>query len=157
MDGPEGETHPLFGALIMHCLFDWPRWHWVPGPVDQYGGQLLRGAYVANNRWFEFTLYHSRFYARRNNAQVSPLCIADKLAIIYDPTWFYVWRTTLTGEIWEYMKLSKIDREQENKYISMSIYSPDRRQWFENVKTYMRAWIKEYKKTGVDNWTPKSD
>lgn len=47
-------------------------------------------------------LYHSRHYARLRRQTPSKLCWADKLFILYDPKWFYLFRAKLTGEIKEY-------------------------------------------------------
>lgn len=62
MDGPIGDLHPWTGARIMGALFD-------PNYVTAYG------------KWFEFTLLHSRFLAKRYGKQPSRLCMADKLAV----------------------------------------------------------------------------
>jgi hypothetical protein len=64
MDGPEGEEHVHLGARIMGLLFgDW---------------------------WADFTLRHSRYWAKRNGVSVSKLCYADKLAFAMTPGWLYL-------------------------------------------------------------------
>ena len=64
MDGPEGEDHVHLGAKIMGLLFgDW---------------------------WADFTLRHSRYWAKRNGVSVSKLCYADKLAFAMTPAWLYL-------------------------------------------------------------------
>src|ERR1019366_1867105 len=64
MDGPEGEEHVHLGAKIMGLLFgDW---------------------------WADFTLRHSRYWAKRNGVSVSKLCYADKLAFAMTPGWLYL-------------------------------------------------------------------
>lgn len=74
MDGEDGVTHPYYGAYLVHKLF--------------------------GERWYRFTLYHSRF-VHKAHAQTafdnmflcgdfpSKLCIADKLAIVYTPLRMY--------------------------------------------------------------------
>jgi len=81
MDGPEGETHPEFGANIMTFLF--------------------------GEEWGDFTRYHSRYYAKKNGKPVSKLCFADKLSFVYTPRWLYLLMVTLTGEIYEYLENGK--------------------------------------------------
>lgn len=62
MDGTEGETHVELGAKVMSFLF----------------GQ----------KWGDFTKYHSRFYAKKDGAKPSKLCIADKYAMCLEPVLF---------------------------------------------------------------------
>lgn len=148
LDGAEGETHVELGASIMHWLFDW-----IP-----YRAEILlwplRGVYARNTRWRDFCLYHSRFYAKRDGQKHSRLCVADKLAICLTPAWLYLPMVRATGEIHEYMKLSKGAREQESKYVRMSIYDPEQSKWYANVQTYLRAWVNEHKDGRDDTWTP---
>jgi predicted RNA-binding protein with RPS1 domain len=62
----------------------------------------------------------------------------------------------LTGEINEYMELSKSrTKKGEPKYATMKIYSGSKRQWFENVKNYLLKWVKEHKEIKKDTWTPE--
>ena len=84
MDGPEGEEHVHLGANIMGLLFgDW---------------------------WADFTLRHSRYWAKRNGVSVSKLCYADKLAFAMTPGWLYLPMARATGELAEYMAKSR-DRQ----------------------------------------------
>lgn len=76
MDGEEGTTHPDLGATIADKLLHW-----------RYGN-LIRG--------------HSKGYAKGEMKPLSKLYAADKLAIIFEPAWLYVFRTRLTGELDEY-------------------------------------------------------
>lgn len=90
MDGPEGERHPEMGARIAGWLFG-PEYH-------------------------DLVLYHSRHYVRTENerrkieaegwpflgVQPSRLCWADKLSVLYDPQWWYLFRGRLSGEVREY-------------------------------------------------------
>lgn len=76
MDGPEGELHPYVGAALAQDLFG-PEYH-------------------------ELVLGHSRYLAKKMGWQPSRLCWADKLSMAYEPTWFYLIRARLSGEILEY-------------------------------------------------------
>lgn len=95
MDDALGETHPEVGAKVMRYLF--------------------------GDAWGEFTLLHSRYYAKRLGKPVSQLCIADKLATCYMPARLYALLTSLTGEVHEYMK--KIP-EREGDYLSNKLDGP---------------------------------
>lgn len=86
MDGPEGEQHPIAGALIMARLF---------GPA-----------------WGDFCLLHSRWFATRMNKRYSRLCVADKYAICLTPAWLYLPMVRATGELDEYMGLAREDKYQ---------------------------------------------
>lgn len=141
MDGPEGEEHPLFGARLMSRLFDWRCRHAMAGQDD-----------LALGPWGWFTLLHSRFYAKRLGLQPSRLCIADKLAICLTPAWLYLPMTRATGEIREYMKLS--EQKEGVKYASMVIYDSRERQWYENMRGYLRRWVDAHKDGQADTWTP---
>lgn len=131
MDGPEGERHVEFGANLMR---------------------------VFGVEWKEFSLYHSRFYAKRDRRPVSRLCYADKLAIVLTPAWLYVPMATATGEIDEYMDLARTRTTAgEPKYASMNTYSNERRQWYANVQEYLRRWVAEHKDGRSDTWTPEAE
>lgn len=110
MDGVEGETHPELGARIMA---------------------------VFGKKWADFTRYHSRYYAKKNRAPYSKLCVADKLAPLIEPYWLYMARATLSGEVYEYM-----GREFSSK-----------KEWYSDFATYMREWVKEHRDLKVDSWT----
>jgi hypothetical protein len=78
MDGPEGETHPEFGASIIRFLF--------------------------GNEWGDFCLYHSRYYCKKHNVAPSKLCFADKMAFVHTPKWLYLPLVIFTREIQEYLQ-----------------------------------------------------
>lgn len=80
MDGPEGEKHPEYGALLA--------WKWLGQP------------------YYDLVLLHSRHYAKLVGKEPSKLCWADKLSILYDPKWFYLLRAIASGEIKEYRQLA---------------------------------------------------
>ena len=121
MDGEEGEKHPYLGAHIMGMF---------------------------GHKWFEFTLYHSRFLAKRNYAQFSRLCVADKLAICLTPAWLYLPMVRATGEIKEYMK----DAER-NSNGSVKVQESEAL-WYKSVQDYVRKWVEEHKDCKPDTWTP---
>jgi hypothetical protein len=136
MDGCEGESHPLLGAGIMWAFF--------------------------GDEWFEFTLYHSRFMARRYNRQFSKLCVADKLATAITPGWLYLPLVRLTGEIEEYMDASahregaKYSRELLAEAESCNLLSEAQEAWFRAMKSYLRRWVEEHRDGRLDTWTPRA-
>lgn len=123
MDGPEGETHPELGARIMHVLFD-----------KKPDGTL----------WRDFSLYHSRFYAKKHGVHFSRLCVADKLATALMPTWLYLLVGNATGEIKEYMSGAPGRTPGAGR---------SQAAWFREVKEYLRAWCEEHKDGRKDEWT----
>lgn len=130
MDGPEGETHVELGAKIMS---------------------------VFGAEWADFCRYHSRFYAKRDGANPSRLCIADKLAICLTPRWLYLPMVNWTGEIKEYLVLAakrKYEGEPVNKYESMNLATHTQREWFDAMTSYLRRWVAEHKDGRPDSWTP---
>lgn len=77
IDGWEGKWHPILGARL---------------------ASLMLG-----EEWGYFTLRHSRSMCKHLiRGTPSKLCWADKLAIAYEPDWFYLLRCSITGEIAEY-------------------------------------------------------
>lgn len=100
MDGPEGETHPEWGAWLL--------------------GELFGGA------WYNFSRFHSRYLAKRAGMAPSALCMADKRAIVVEPTWLYLPRARATGELAEFLAA---------------------------VKSYMRRWIAAHRDGAEDAWT----
>lgn len=143
MDGPEGESHPETGARIMQFLFDRDRF----GIGDK-----------ARYRWYDFCLFHSRFYAKREGQPFSRLCVADKYALCLTPMWLYLPMVRATGEIREYMKLATAmnDGAGDGKYASMNISTIDQQSWYADVQNYLRRWVAEHKYGRADTWTPNS-
>ncbi len=123
MDGDEGELHPYFGAKVMR---------------------------IFGRKWFEFTLYHSRFLAKKNGAQYSKLCVADKLAIALTPAWLYLPMVRATGEIKEYMKDAEVNSQGWIKVQGSQL------KWYLAVQDYVRKWVFEHKEIKADTWTPVS-
>lgn len=76
MDGHEGEAHPYWAANVAGRLF---------GP-----------------RYYDLCLYHSRYLSKKLGREPSKLCWADKASMIYDPSWFYIPRARLSGEMADY-------------------------------------------------------
>jgi hypothetical protein len=114
MDGPEGETHPYFGARLMCAFFDT-----IPGTSNY-------------RKWYNFMLYHSRFLARKDGAKPSQLCYADKMAIIIQPAWLQLLLMTLTGEWREYMK------GQHGRTAGDGM---TRLQWVRKMQQTLREWM----------------
>jgi hypothetical protein len=125
MDGEEGELHPYWGACIMGALF--------------------------GKKWFDFTLYHSRFLAKKNGAQYSKLCVADKMSFQLTPVWLYLPMVKLTGEIKEYMSHELASGKYQ--YELRNTATP--KEWHLGVKAYMIDWINEHKEIKQDEWTKK--
>jgi hypothetical protein len=82
MDGPEGKEHPWRGGYLAARLFKK-----VPDQIA-----------VMAHCWG-----HSRSFAKAHRFMLSPLCVPDKICVVYDPIWFYVLRATLSGEIHEFV------------------------------------------------------
>lgn len=140
MDGPEGEEHPRWGANLMYEFF--------------------------GHEWWRFVMYHSRFLAKRDREPFSRLCVADKLAVALEPWWLYLPRVIATGEIEEYMALAGVMNPSSKyagepaispssaKYPESQANQPTRRAWFDNMTTYMQAWVEEHRDGRQDTWTP---
>lgn len=144
MDGEEGEKHVELGAKIMHKLFDWKK---IPGSpyYDLNTGKPINVYY---NIWGNFSLYHSRYYAKKDDAQPSKLCFADKLSFVYTPRWLYLKMTTATGEINEYLKNAQ---KADSGHWSPTGY--DKKIWHKQLCEYMTKWVEEHKNGLYDTWT----
>lgn len=105
IDGVAGKSHPEIGAAIMRHLFGEP--------------------------WGRFTLHHSRYYASKAGFSVSPLAIADKWAIVLEPSWFYLPRAKLSGELVELMSNARNAGTQFNTG----------KEWHVAVKQWARNWL----------------
>ena len=95
LDGPEGETHVELGARIMARLFD-------DSPLATVM-DICFGFRPQGSSWKVFSLYHSRFYARRDKVEPSRLCYADKAAIAWTPSVVQLTLMRFTGEWKEYV------------------------------------------------------
>jgi len=129
MDGEEGKIHPELGAIIMHKLFDSKT---LICDLETYRG----GIYCTySKKWSDFTLYHSRFYATRDEINPSKLCYADKLAFCICPCWLFIILTNLTGEIHEYM-----NKSQDTP--SVLVHSiKNQKAWYDQIYTHIKNWV----------------
>jgi hypothetical protein len=93
MDGKEGHEHPVKGAMRAGRLADW---------VSRKSGNPVLHSILRGNEACELSLLHSREYAKLHGLKPSALCWADKFCCFYDPTWFYLLRAHLSGEIYEF-------------------------------------------------------
>ncbi len=151
MDGPEGERHPFFAARLMSRLFD-PGFPQRRRTFDSYLGEWRDGG-ERFGVWGSFCLFHSRFLSKQLQQNVSPFCYADKMAIVLTPAWLYLPMTRATGELREYMVRS--EQKEGAKYKNMVNYSSEARQWYENMRAYVRRWVEEHKDGRADTWTPE--
>lgn len=86
MDGPCGSQHPRLGARIAR------------GVVLFYSRDPVRAAIV-----YGLIFGHSYSFAASHHAPVSALCAPDKYATCFEPWWWYWLRSTLSGELREYV------------------------------------------------------
>jgi hypothetical protein len=129
MDGYEGEQHVVLGGRIMG---------WFYGP-----------------EWRDFTLCHSRHWAKLVGKRYSRLCLADKLAFVLTPAWLYLPMARMSGELQEYMRVASgrqlcgsiTDFEQS------LLDSRDPRVWLEGLKIYTRRWVEQHRNGIRDHWT----
>jgi hypothetical protein len=184
LDGTEGETHPELGARLMNIWFDGPRRYDGPYllPYDEANrrmreetgweidkhyeddNHLFGKVFVRRHRpdlerheWRDFCLYHSRFYAKRDEKPYSKLCVADKLAFCLEPWWFYLPRAILSGEIREYMRAykGKYATEPRTTQETLDLRSPNMIQWHRGLVKYVTRWVEEHKDLRPDTWTPE--
>lgn len=153
MDGEEGERHPWTGAKILSWLFDTPIGVVFPSISGRTLGRVLARIFgEAELNWYGFCLYHSRFLAKKYGVGYTRLCVADKLAIVLTPRWLYLPMVNLTGEIKEYMGMSK--QNGNTKYSFMSIDHKSQVRWHENMCLYLSLWVIEHRELKDDSWTP---
>jgi hypothetical protein len=145
MDGPEGEKHVEFGAWIMTRLFD--RWQ----PIKDFSHVVIRqpdGTSRWFGRWGQFSMFHSRYYAKQGGYQPSKLCFADKLSFALTPRWLYLPAVTATGEIREYLK-----NAQKADSGHWTPTGEDKHKWHAQLCDYMTKWVDEHKGGAEDTWT----
>lgn len=129
MDSIEGERHVLLGGLIMGWLF--------------------------GRTWREFTLCHSRHWAKRLGKPYSKLCVADKLAFVLTPMWMYLPMARASGELAEYMRVASA-RQPGGKFSNFEMRLLKCRNpevWLEGLKSYTRRWIEKHRDGRADQWT----
>lgn len=129
MDGEEGERHVELGARIMGWLFDRPG---------------------TGRRWHDFTIYHSRYWAKKAGQPPSRLCFADKLSFPLTPAWLYLPLVTLSGEILEYLK-----NAQKATSAHWTPTGYDKRLWHSQLSRYMTRWVEEHRSGAEDTWTDR--
>jgi len=132
LDGSEGELHPLFGGKIVNQICD--------NLLSIFNQPTIR----YTRPWYRFSLYHSRFLAKRDGVEPSIFCAADKMAIAIEPSWLYLPRTKFTGELDLYMKVKPREVKGWNK-------SPI--QWHKECKEFCHRWAIEHKNGEVDHVT----
>ncbi len=139
MEGLEGERHPEFGARLMSRLFDSKRGvkPWVN--INRGAGRA-----VLIGPWGQFSMYHSRYLAKRDDRLFSRLCVADKLAIALTPPWLYLSMARATGELEEYMA-------GQNSRTPACLRSPQK--WYHDVQRYCEGWVREHAALTPDTWT----
>jgi len=111
--------------------------------------------YLFGKEWGELCLYHSRFFAKANKKKVSKLCIADKLACCLIPNWLFLFLSSLSGELEEYMDI--VRKKEGGKYSTMNLHSEDKNIWLNNVKEYLLRWVEAHKDGSEDTWTPDQE
>lgn len=167
MDGAEGETHVELGARIMHFLFDRVKrvqmteifpsiqrfvelrndgWD----VIDYCGNGVTYERMEQSTKWRDFTMYHSRYYAKKNGAKPSKLCFADKLAFCVTPKWMYIIMTSWTGEIIEYMRQIPMFQSNPENWKPTLI---DKLVWYRYVDISMNNWVAKHIDGRIDTWT----
>lgn len=119
MDGPQGKMHPWEVHFYIEALF--------------------------GRKWADFCLYHSRSIAETYNAEVSPLCVADKYAFCITPRWLYLPMTKLTGEIDEYLDDS--DYKECNPRDKLTYIL-----WHSYVNRILHNWVMNNKDEVMARW-----
>lgn len=158
MDGPEGESHPWFGACVMSALFD------ILFVKTPYTREVLED-HPELGKWGLFTLLHSRYLAKKLGMQPSRLAIADKLVIAIEPSWLYLPRAIASGEINDYFEQAvkcKPNQAPDHKSTLALVdvlYGGQRRDprlWHRGVRAYMRIWVDQHKDGAEDHMTSSS-
>ena len=130
VEGPEGEEHVQLGARIMGVLF--------------------------GSSWADFTLRHSRYWAKKHGVGVSDLCYADKMAFVLTPAWLYLPMVRASGELAEYMAKSR-DRQAGgaafNETERAQLQSGAPAIWLKGLQSYTRRWVEEHRSGRADTWT----
>ncbi len=93
IDGPEGRLHPVRGS----------KWAgWAAEKLARLQGHRPGVAALIGEHIENWTLGHSRELAKSRNREPSLLCWADKMCCFFDPSWFYLLRAHLSGEVYEF-------------------------------------------------------
>lgn len=91
MDGKDGKRHPVAGARLVRKVV-----------------LALTGDSKYARRMHEFTAGHSRSFSKILGVPPSRLYVADKVAVLMEPGWFYLLRAWLSGEGEEYARNSPL-------------------------------------------------
>jgi len=129
MDGPDGEQHVALGGRIMGRIF--------------------------GSEWGDFTLCHSRHWAKRVGKRYSKLCLADKLAFVLTPAWLYLPMARWSGELQEYMRMASSRQLYGNitNFELSLLDSRNPRVWLEGLQAYTRRWVEQHRNGIRDHWT----
>jgi len=164
MDGPEGERHVELGGAIMHLFDGWSKQELIlfnPTQAETKQafdkgftvkrafngwGPWLFTKWERSTKWRDFSLYHSRYYAKKNNQPPSRLCFADKLSFTLTPAWIYLPMVNATGEIHEYLKMAKKLGKHRSPVTGQRL-------WHNQLAAYMQKWVDEHKDGSADTWT----
>jgi hypothetical protein len=153
MDGPEGEEHPKLGGQIMTTLFDEePTIIWQDGPLRKNTKDYVWVDGEAYGKWGQFSLLHSRYYAKALGLPFSRLCVADKLSFPLTPRWLYLPAVCATGEIREYLNMAK-NADTKAGHWKAADYSQDLKLWHSELCAYMTKWVAEHRDMKPDTWT----
>lgn len=93
MDGIAGRTHPERGAELAYKL---------AYKVGCWSEPSVLQALFRATDTHSLSLFHSREYCKLHGQQPSKLYAADKFCCFFDPTWLYLLRSHLSGEIYEF-------------------------------------------------------
>lgn len=129
-DGPEGEEHVRFGGTIMRCLF--------------------------GSAWEDFTVCHSRFWAKKRGRPFSRLCVADKLAFVITPLWPYLPMTRWTGELKEYRNNARLrlaETRNLEPWEARCIAFGDEIAFLVAARSYTGRWVEHHRDLAEDDWT----
>lgn len=114
MDGEEGRSHPYLGAkwtgIVVGVLSTFKvlvillARRWLTGRLTfrECAFNAKEIGIAIGAAAYNFSLCHSSNLAKNIGKEPSPLCWADKLAVLYDPKWLYLFRACASGEINEY-------------------------------------------------------
>lgn len=86
LDGPQGKRHPYRGARYVRNIV-----------------RFLTGSLVKSDAAYDLCIYHSSSVAYLDGRTPSPLYLPDKVSILCEPGWFYMFRAWLSGELSEYV------------------------------------------------------
>lgn len=120
IDGPKGKLHPVPGATLVGRLVQ--RWHRLRGHNKVFSSLMAGDAALRS-------LLHSRSIAIDNKLAPSDICWADKYSLFFEPEWFYLIRTSLSGELEEF-----ISNAEKTGHIP---YGSTGREWLHWFKGYL--------------------